>query len=311
MLSVVIPNWNGISYLPTCLNALSNQTICDFEVIVVDNASTDGSHEMIESKYPMVRAIGLATNTGFTGACNVGIRAAQGNLVALLNNDTEAADNWLEELVSAFDRHQNAGIIASKLMLFDRRDVFHAAGDLFRSDGTSSNRGVWQKDVGQYGEGYVFSACGGAAGYRREMLNQVGLLDESFFFSLEDVDLAWRAQLQGWKTVYAPSAVVYHRLSATGGGTTASYHDGRNSIYVLIKDVPNSVWRTYWTSILWRQIILAWQALRSWRGKDARARLRGQLAGICAIPILLSRRRMIQSTRKVSSEYIRSILTLV
>ena len=146
---------------------------------------------------------------------------------------------------------------------------------------------------------------------RREMLQQVGLLDESFFFSLEDVDLAWRSQLQGWKTVYVPSAVVYHQLSATGDGTTASYHDGRNSIYVLIKDVPNSVWRVHWRSILWRQIVLAWKALCSWRGKDARARLRGQMAGICAIPTLFSRRRMIQSTCKVSSEYIESILTMV
>ena len=311
MLSVIIPNWNGVNHLPTCLNSLNNQTIRDFEVIVVDNASMDGSRELIESEYPMVRVLGLTSNTGFTGACNAGIRIALGNTIALLNNDTEAADNWLEEIVSAFERHQDAGIVASRLMLFDRRDLFHAAGDLFRSDGISANRGVWQKDVGQYSEGYVFSACGGAAGYRREMLNQVGLLDESFFFSLEDVDLAWRSQLQGWKTVYVPSAVVYHRLSATGSGTTASYHDGRNSIYVLIKDVPNSVWRVYWKSILLRQILLAWQALRSWRGEDARARLRGQLAGICAIPGLLSRRRMIQSTRKVSSEYIRSILTMV
>ena len=311
MLSVIIPNWNGVNHLPTCLNSLNNQTIRDFEVIVVDNASMDGSRELIESEYPMVRVLGLTSNTGFTGACNAGIRIALGNTIVLLNNDTEAADNWLEEIVSAFERHQDAGIVASRLMLFDRRDLFHAAGDLFRSDGTSANRGVWQKDVGQYSEGYVFSACGGAAGYRREMLNQVGLLDESFFFSLEDVDLAWRSQLQGWKTVYVPSAVVYHRLSATGSGTTASYHDGRNSIYVLIKDVPNSVWRLYWKSILWRQILLAWQALRSGRGEDARARLRGQLAGICAIPGLLSRRRMIQSTRKVSSEYISSILTMV
>ena len=311
MLSVVIPNWNGASHLPTCLNALNNQTIRDFEVIVVDNASSDESCELIERKYATVRVIRLTSNAGFTGACNVGIRAAHGNIIALLNNDTEAADNWLQELASAFDRYQDAGILASRLMLFYKRDVFHAAGDLFRSDGTSANRGVWQKDVGQYREGYVFSACGGAAGYRREMLQQVGLLDESFFFSLEDVDLGWRSQLQGWKTVYVPSAVVYHQLSATGGGTTASYHDGRNSIYVLIKDVPNSVWRVYWRSILWRQIALAWQALCSWRGKDARARLRGQLAGICAIPALLSRRRKIQSTCKVSSEYIESILTMV
>ena len=116
MLSVVIPNWNGASHLPTCLNALNNQTIRDFEVIVVDNASSDESCELIERKYATVRVIRLTSNAGFTGACNVGIRAAHGNIIALLNNDTEAADNWLQELASAFDRYQDAGILASRLI---------------------------------------------------------------------------------------------------------------------------------------------------------------------------------------------------
>ena len=140
MLSVVIPNWNGVSHLPTCLNSLNHQTLRDFEVIVVDNASSDESCELIENQYSMVRVIRLTSNAGFTGACNVGIRAAHGNIMVLLNNDTEAADNWLEELASAFDRYQDAGIVASILILFDKRDVFHASGDLYRSDGTSANR---------------------------------------------------------------------------------------------------------------------------------------------------------------------------
>ena len=155
---MVIPNWNGASHLPTCLNALNNQTIRDFEVIVVDNASSDESCELIERKYATVRVIRLTSNAGFTGACNVGIRAAHGNIIALLNNDTEAADNWLQELASAFDRYQDAGILASRLMLFDKRDVFHAAGDLFRSDGTSANRGVWEKDVGQYSDCLLYTS---------------------------------------------------------------------------------------------------------------------------------------------------------
>ena len=174
-----------------------------------------------------------------------------------------------------------------------------------------TNRGVWQKDAGQYEEGYVFSACGGAAAYRRGMLQQVGLLDESFFFSCEDVDLAWRAQLQGWRSVYIPSAVVYHHLSATGGGETASFHEGRNTIYVLVKDVPASVWRRHWHRMLWRQLCLAWKALCSWRGRDARARLRGQLAGLWALPRLLRHRHAVQATRSVSAEYLASILTSV
>lgn len=311
MFSVVIPNWNGALHLPTCLSSLRLQRSRSMEVIVVDNASTDGSLKLLTRDYPEVRRLALESNHGFTGACNAAIRVAQGAIVVLLNNDTEAAPDWLAEIQTAFQRYPDAGMVASKIMLFDRRDTFHTAGDLFCTDGVPANRGVWTQDAGQYKEGYVFSACGGAAAYRRGMLQQVGLLDESFFFSFEDIDLAWRAQLQGWRAVYAPRAVVYHRLSATGGGQTASFHDGRNAIYVLVKDVPTSVWQRHWRGILGRQLRLAWQALRSWRGRAARARLRGQIAGLWALPQLLRARRVVQSTRSVSTEYLSSILTSV
>lgn len=311
MLSVVIPNWNGYCHLPICLDSLRNQRATTFEVIVVDNASTDGSRELLVHDFPEVRLLALERNRGFTGACNTGIRAANGAIVVLLNNDTEVAPDWLAEIEFAFQRHPDAGIVASRILLFDRRDIFHTAGDLFYTDGVPGNRGIWQDDLGQYEEGYVFSACGGAAAYRRGMLQQVGLLDESFFFSCEDVDLAWRAQLQGWRAVYAPRAVVYHRLSATGGGETASFHDGRNAIFVLAKDVPSSMWKQHWCAIVLRQIRLALQALRSWRGRAARARLRGQLAGLWAIPGLLRVRRAVQATRSVSYEYLDSILTQI
>lgn len=311
MLSLVIPNWNGLRYLPTCLDSLRRQRLRNFEIIVADNASTDGSHELLAQKYPEVRLLALERNRGFTGACNAGIRAACGAIVVLLNNDTEAAPDWLAEIESAFQRHPDAGMVASRTLLFDRRDTFHTAGDLFYADGVPANRGVWQRDTGQYEEDYVFSACGASAAYRRGMLQQVGLLDESFFFSCEDVDLAWRAQLQGWRAVYAPRAVVYHRLSATGGGEIASFYDGRNAIYVLVKDVPASVWRWHWRAIVVRQLRLAWHALRSWRGRAARARLRGQVAGLWELPRLLRMRSAVQSTCSVSAEYIDSILTPV
>ncbi len=311
MLSVVIPNWNGVIHLPTCLHSLRCQTLRDFEVIVADNGSTDGSRELLACDHPEVHLLPLESNRGFTSACNAGIRAANGSVVVLLNNDTEVAPDWLAEIDAVFRRYPDAGMVASKILLFDRRDTFHTAGDIFCADGVPANRGVWQKDVGQYEEGYVFSACGGAAAYRRGMLQQVGLLDESFFFSCEDIDLAWRAQLQGWRAVYAPRAVVYHRLSATGGGEIASFHDGRNVIYVLVKDVPASVWQQYWHRIVGRQLLLAWHSLCSWRGRAARARLRGQLAGLWALPRLLRMRSAVQSTRSVSAEYLDSILTPV
>ena len=308
--SVIIPNWNGAHHLPTCLESLRRQTYPHFEVIVADNGSTDGSLDLLARDYPWVRVLPLGENRGFAGACNAGMRIAQGEFIVLLNNDTEADPRWLEEMVAAFERHPEAGIVASKMLLFDRRDVFHTTGDFYRLDGIPGNRGVWQQDEGQYDrEEYVFSACGGSAAYRRVMLEQVGLLDEDFFYSCEDVDLAWRAQLAGWRCVYAPRAVVYHKLSATGGGTTASFYDGRNFIYLLVKDYPGDLWRVHWRAILRAQLRVTWEALRAWRGAAARARLRGQLAGLLGIPKMLRKRRAVQRSRTVDRAYLESILT--
>ncbi|NLE43895.1 MAG: glycosyltransferase family 2 protein [Chloroflexi bacterium] len=310
MASVIIPNWNGAAYIPACLASLRRQTLPEFEVIVADNASTDGSLALLARDYPEVHVVALGTNQGFTGACNAGLEVARGEFVVLLNNDTEADAHWIEEIVAAFGRHPDAGLVASKMLLFDRRDTLHTAGDYYRVNGIPGNRGVWQRDVGQYEtEEYVFSACGGTAAYRRAMLDQIGTLDQDFFFSCEDLDLAWRAQLAGWRCVYAPRAIVYHKLGATGGGSTASFYDGRNMIYLLAKDYPGDLWRNHWRTVVRAQGNITIEALRAWRGAAARARLRGQIAGIIGIPRLLCKRRSVQRTRVVDRTYLDSILT--
>lgn len=309
--SVIIPNWNGAAHLPVCLAALRAQTWRAFETIVADNGSHDDSRPLLARAFPEVQVLALGRNLGFTGACNAGLRAARGDLLALLNNDTEVHPDWLAEVVAAFERHPRAGLVASKMLLFDRRDVLHTAGDIFKTDGTPGNRGVWEPDRGQYAEGPVFSANGGSAVYRRAMLDQVGLLDDDFFFSCEDVDLAWRAQLAGWPAVYAPRAVVYHKLSASGGGATASFHDGRNFLYLLAKDVPDCVWRRHWRAIIAGQLRITLAAVRAWRGAAARARLRGQWAGLLSLPKMLRKRRAVQAGRMVSDDYLLGLLTPV
>lgn len=309
LLSIIIPNWNGARFLPTCLDSLARQTAPPLEVIVVDNGSGDGSQALLQESYPWVKLLALGENRGFTGACNAGIEAAQGALVALLNNDTEVEPHWVAAITDAFARHADVGSVASKMLLFDQRDHFHTTGDFFTTGGRPGNRGVWQKDEGQYDrEEYVFSACGGSAVYRREMLDEIGLLDNDFFFSGEDVDLGWRAQLAGWRCLYTPRAIVYHHLSATGGGVTASYYDGRNLIFILAKNYPAALWRRYGWQVLKTQIRLALEALRAWRGLAARARLRGMCAGVFGLPRALGKRRAVQARRKVSIEYLDSLL---
>jgi GT2 family glycosyltransferase len=307
--SVIIPNWNGARFLPTCLDALRRQTYPRFEVLVVDNASTDGSVALMERDYPEVRLVKLPTNRGLTGGVNAGIQAARGEILALLNNDTEADPHWLSELVRALEADPQAGLAASKMLLFERRDVIHSAGDFYGLDGLPGNRGVWQKDEGQFdGPRRVFGACGGAAAYRREMLEEIGLFDEEFFMYCEDVDLAWRAQIAGYPCAFAPRAIVYHRLSATGGGRIASFYTGRNTIYVIAKDVPTALLRKHWGRIVLAQLRIAWEALKAWRGEAARARLRGQLAALWGLPGMLAKRRAVQRSRRVSDEYLASIL---
>jgi GT2 family glycosyltransferase len=310
LVSVIIPNWNGAHHLPACLDSLGRQRYPRFEVIVVDNGSNDASLTLLARDYPDVRLIPLGENRGFAPACNLGMRAARGEILVLLNNDTEAGPGWLGALVAAFERHPEAGSVASKMRLFDQRDHLHTAGDFYRLDGTPGNRGVWQRDEGQFDqEAFVFGACGGSAAYRRAMLDEIGLLDETFFFSCEDVDLGWRAQLAGWPCVYAPEAVVYHKVSATGAGATISYYDGRNFIYLIAKDYPWSLLRRHWRAVLRAQWHITRDALRAWRGAAARARLRGQLAGLWGIPRMLHARRAVQRTRRASDADLLRVLT--
>ena len=168
--SVIIPTYNGLRFLPTCLDALRRQTYpapCT-EVILVDDASSDGTLPFVQAHYPEVRVVALPRNCGLAAGCNAGASQAHGDLLVLLNNDTEVEPGWLAALVAAAEANPRAGAIASKMLLFDRRDTLHTAGDVMGIDGVPRNRGVWQRDAGQYdGDPVVFGGCGGGVAYRR------------------------------------------------------------------------------------------------------------------------------------------------
>jgi len=307
--SVIIPNWNGLRYLRPCLASLEAQTHRSFEVVVVDNASSDGSAEAVQREFPQVRVLALAQNGGYSGGCNAGVRAARGDVVVFLNNDIEAEPTWLEALVDALDRHPEAGSAASRMMLYDQPTHIHSAGDVYGADGTPESRGVWQP----YGKPYdrecmVFGGCGGALAYHKSVLDEIGLFEESFFMYCEDVDLNWRAQLAGYQCVYTPDAVVRHHLSATGGGKLASYYVGRNTLWVIARNYPPALQRCNQSLIRKAQWHIAREAIRAWRGEAARARLRGQIAGLCTAHRWRGYRSELMKRRKVSDEYIASVL---
>ncbi|MBM2827044.1 MAG: hypothetical protein HW403_1108 [Dehalococcoidia bacterium] len=308
--SVIIPNWNGEKLLPDCLDSLRRQTFKDFEVIVVDNASRDTSLELLSQRYPETQVISMDRNYFFSGAVNEGVRRARGEIMVFMNNDTEADPQWLEELVMALEREPRAGMATSKMLLFDRRNVINSAGDFYGKNGVPGNRGVWEVDHGQYDSSTdVFGACAGAAAFRRSMLEEIGLFDEDFVGYCEDVDLSFRAQLAGYKCVFAPQARIYHRLGASGGGSLASYLCGRNFISVIVKNMPARLLRRYWWQIIAGQLRFTAQALWHIREPAARARLRGQVAGLFQIPKMIPKRKGVLALKRVSDDYIESILS--
>lgn len=310
LLSIIIPHYNGCHHLPPCFNALRRQTYPHLEIILADNGSSDDSVALTRRDFPEVKILELGRNLGLTGAINRAIEQAQGEVIVPLNNDTEVAPGWAQALVDAIETHPEAGIVACKMLLFDRRDTLHSAGDGFGVDGIPINRGVWQKDTGQFDQDvYIFGGCGGAVAYRRAMLAEIGLFDEELFMYLEDVDLNWRAQLAGYRVVFAPQAVVYHQLSATGGGVIASFYTGRNTLFILAKDLPGSIFRRHWPAIVGAQFKIAADALGAWRGEAARARLRGQLAGLWGLPRWLGKRKTVQQKKRASDAYLESLLT--
>jgi GT2 family glycosyltransferase len=307
--SVIVPSLNGAHLLPECLDSLLRQTYAPLEVIVADGASTDPTAELLRTRYPSVRLLALRHNGGFTGNVNAGIRAARGELICLLNNDAYAEPEWIEACVSSLQDDAALGSIASKV-LFQGSARLNSAGDLMAWDGVPYQRGAHEPDGAAFArEQLVFGAMGGAAAYRRAMLADVGVLDEVLFMYLEDVDLAFRAQLRGWSCLFQPRARVHHRGGASGGGSLESYYNGRNLIRVVLKNVPGGLLGQVLPAHLRFQARRATAALDAWRGAAARATLRGQIAGFAAIPRDLRDRAAVQRRRRVSDAAIAALLT--
>lgn len=310
---VIVPTFNGRELLGECLRALRRQEFADFSVTVVDDGSTDGTARFVREQFPEIQLVRLAGNGGLARACNAGIAATSGEFVALLNNDTEPEPGWLKALVAALDAAPAAGSAATKLLLYDRRDTLHSAGDCVAIDGMPLNRGVWQVDTGQFDAAtVVFGPCAGAALYRRRMLDaasdQYGApFDEDLFMYCEDVDLNWRARRAGYESTYVPCARVFHRLSATGGGTLASYYTARNTILVIAQNFPWSLLRRYWRQILRAQLARARDALFHWRGAAARATLHGMAAGVLLAP-WFARKRLARRWREAEIGRVEALL---
>jgi len=295
MISVVITNYNGRRYLPDCLSSLAAQTYRDFETILVDNASTDGSVEFVEGDYPGIRIVRNRENLGFAGGTNAGIRAARGEYVLTLNTDAWMESDCLGHLVKAMESDDSVGMCATKMVFPDGR--IDSAGMCISRSGAAWGRGMYEQDCGQYDRlEEVFAPCAGAALYRRALFDEIGLFDEDFFMYVEDVDLAFRGQLAGWRCLYVPQVKVHHVHGGTAGVGTdlAVYYVNRNTLWYVVKNFPSRLLITSIPWILGRNLaVVPYYAVRG-RG---RAIVRSKVDAVRGIPRMLRKRSAIR--RKV------------
>jgi GT2 family glycosyltransferase len=301
VLTVAIPTYNGRELLEVVLPSLAAQRYRDFDVVVVDDGSTDGTTEWLAAQWPDVEVV-VQDNQGVTAALNACLRAgADTEFVGLFNSDVELDPDCLGELVGALREHPEAGSASPKLLDFDRRDTIDGAGDVLRWAGHGHRRGHGERDRGQYDRPQaIFGPCAGAAVYRRSAIEVVGDFDADFHAFFEDVDWALRAQLAGLQCRYVPSARVFHRGSATlGAGLTdfTRYQLWRNGVWLFAKGMPASLLARHAHQLLAGQLVNLAVAVRD---RKLGIWLRAWRDAIAGLPRMLARRRRIQRTRAVS-----------
>jgi GT2 family glycosyltransferase len=307
--TVAIPSYRGRHLLEVILPSLAAQRFRDFEVVVVDDGSRDETVAWLAECWPAVAVTALGDNVGVTRALNVCLRSGRGELVGLFNNDMELDPECLGALVSALDAHPEAGWAGGKQMNFRDRRLIDGAGDTFSWQRAGHRRGHGEIDLGQYDEPCaIFGACGGAAVFRRSVLQQVGPFDETFFTFYEDIDWDFRAQLAGFTCRYVPSAVAYHMGSATIGAGLSDftrYHLWRNNIWVLTKNVPARLLVRHGPEILVGQLLNLAVAVRD---RTLPTWARAWRDALREMPRMLRRRRVIQAGRRLDDRGVEAVI---
>ena len=322
LVSIIILNWNGMEHLEVCLKSALAQNYDNLEVIVVDNGSTDGSIEYIRKEFQgRVKLIVNSENVGFAKGNNIGFENSSGKYVIALNNDTEVDSNWVRSMVEVAEDNCDVGMLASKILSFFNRTEIDCVGHLIYPDGLSRGRGRGEIDQGQYDSiDEVVFPSGCAAFYRKEMLDEIGYFDDEFFIYVEDTDLGMRGRLAGWKCLYVPNAVIYHKYSATMGGYTPrkAFLVERNRIWFAMKNLPFSLLLTSFYYTLARYLL---QAYGAFFHRGASGQYTSQFSKLSLVSILfksywesfrdmrhiVKKRRKIQQQRKLTNKDIKQL----
>lgn len=304
MASFIIVNWNGRDLLKNCLESVLRQTYQSFEIICVDNGSTDGSVPFLKKHFPSVRIVALSDNCGFTGGNIAGLDHAQGQFIALLNNDAILTERWLEHMVMTINNDNSIGMCSSKIIIAGTNRI-DSVGDAFTTALNGTKVGELQPE-----ERFTVScsfpgACAAAVLYRRKMFDDIGFLDNDFFLNHEDTDLNMRAWLSGWKCIFVPDARVYHKVSASLGvlSDTSIYYFARNNEWVWIKNVPFPLMLRYLPHrIIYELASFGYFCVikRKWRPF-----LKGKLDALKKLPLMLQKRKSVQKLVRISHEQIK------
>ncbi len=307
-MSIVIPNYNGEKYLSGCLKSIDKQTQKIFETIVVDNGSSDTSIDII-SNFSKVKLIRNKKNLGFSKAVNIGIKEAKGDLIALLNNDTELDNSWAEKIVEAAQAYPKAGFFASKMLDYYHHDIIDSAGDGLSWSGRAFNIGRGKKNTSEFfKKKFVFGACGGSAVYRKEIFEKVGYFDEDFFMYLEDVDFSFRAQSQGFKCLFVPEAKVFHLGAATSGGKKSAFafkYINKNRWHLIYKNYPLRMLLLHMPAIMFSEILFFVAAIRHFFLKEY---CWAVINAFLEHKKMIKKRKTIQKSRVISLKYLNQIL---
>jgi N-acetylglucosaminyl-diphospho-decaprenol L-rhamnosyltransferase len=308
LVSVVIPTYQRAGLLRACLLALQAQTLGGHETIVVDNASSDGTCELVRRQFPEVRLVELQANVGFGAAVNAGARAAAGEYLAFLNNDALPRPDWLAELVACAQRHPEAAAIASKILRRAEPSMIDGAGDCLTLALKAYRRGLGERDGGRYSEEeQVFAVSGTACLWRTDAFHGLGGFDESYFAYYEDVDLGFRSRLAGYTCWFAPRAVVLHDSAGTSRSdwsTFESFHAVRNRWLMIAKDAP-----ARWLALNLHRILLAelMSLTRALIRGEVSLVLRAYVDVIRSRPRLREQRAQVQKAARASYRDLRAL----
>jgi len=305
VVSVVILNYNGMDVLPRCLRSVYNSTYPNFEVIVVDNGSTDQSVDAAERDFPETIMVRNGRNLGYSMGNNMGIARSKGEYVVLLNNDTVVHPDWLEELVKGAIQ-LNGGFYQPKIVLMDDPKIINSAGNMIHIAGFGLCRGLGEPDVGQFEEmveiGYASGACVFAP---RRAIEEIGLLDPLYFAYNEDTDWGWRGRIFGWKSFYIPAAVVYHKWSRFGGLSSLKfYYIERNRIATLVKNYSNRTLILLLPILLMFELAVILYSLSSGRLPE---KIRGYVGLFKSRRNLIEQRRQLQAKRRFSDRVVMEV----